>query len=672
MFSKPLKAVALALVSLGAACTSSEPVMTGLTSGSGAGGAPAPAPFIPFVPTDMPPVAVVGPASGAGGTSPAVGVAGTTGAGGASSCMGTSAVGAPPPPPGMPSPFPLDLSGAVTSQDHAPKPISGGTLLVLHDTSAAVASDPDNDRVYVVDLVSRSVRATIDMGAGAEPGRLVEDASGLVHVALRSGGQVATIDPKAGTLLARDNACAAPRGLAYEASRDLVHVACAEGQLVSLNAKDGSVFRSVKLDRDLRDVVVLSSGGLMVSTFRRADALALDADGNVTSRQRPASFMRPPMPIPQPVSPAVAWRMVASGDQGGAVMLHQRGVDGPVSPTPGGYGGFGKGCGGIVETAVTVVAPGQSMTPSPAIQMSTLAVDVAMSPNGSQLAIASAGNAHTPLPQIQLVSFSSVVTGGAPVGACVGGSSPQAPPPGQVVAVAYSSDGTLFAQTREPAQLWASDGRTNIMLTTDSLPDTGHLIFHANSGSGIACASCHPEGGEDGRTWNFACLGPRRTQSLRGRLSETAPFHWDGDMTTFPKLVDEVFVGRMSGPKTTDIQNAALLHWLDRVPNLPVLAAADPAAVGRGRALFEGDAKCSACHVGAHLTNNTTIDVGTGLPLQVPSLLGVSWRAPFLHDGRAATLTDRFGAMGGGDKHGQTSQLSAANVADLTAYLETL
>jgi len=31
--------------------------------------------------------------------------------------------------------------------------------------------------------------------------------------------------------------------------------------------------------------------------------------------------------------------------------------------------------------------------------------------------------------------------------------------------------------------------------------------------------------------------------------------------------------------------------------------------------------------------NNTTIDVGTGQPLQVPSLRGVSWRAPFMHNG---------------------------------------
>jgi hypothetical protein len=74
------------------------------------------------------------------------------------------------------------------------------------------------------------------------------------------------------------------------------------------------------------------------------------------------------------------------------------------------------------------------------------------------------------------------------------------------------------------------------------------------------------------------------------------------------------------------------------------------------------------------LTNNSTVDVGTGRPLQVPSLRGVQWRAPFMHDGCAATLADRFGntTCGGGDKHGVTSTLKPADVADLTAYLQSL
>ena len=65
-----------------------------------------------------------------------------------------------------------------------------------------------------------------------------------------------------------------------------------------------------------------------------------------------------------------------------------------------------------------------------------------------------------------------------------------------------------------------------------SRADTGHLIFHANAGGGLACASCHAEGNDDGRVWNFTCEGPRRTQSLHVGLRGTEPFHWSGDEPT--------------------------------------------------------------------------------------------------------------------------------------------
>jgi cytochrome c len=239
--------------------------------------------------------------------------------------------------------------------------------------------------------------------------------------------------------------------------------------------------------------------------------------------------------------------------------------------------------------------------------------------------------------------------------------------------VAYEPSGVVVAQSRAPAALWTSDGQDVISLSQEPTADTGHFMFHVDAGGGIACASCHPEGGEDGRTWNFACLGPRRTQSLRGGLSGTEPFHWDGDMATFSDLVQAVFVGRMSGPQPTDAQTAAMLHWLDSIPELPNPPPAAPTAVDRGRTLFGSAAiGCATCHAGAHLTNNLTVDVGTGMKVQVPSLRGVGWRAPFLHTGCAPTLADRFGSCGGGDKHGHTSGLTPGDIADLTAYLETL
>jgi hypothetical protein len=662
-------AAALALVSLGAACTSSEPISTATPTAVsiGAGAAPAFMPFAPETPAPVDPMPTPAPASAPTSATSAEDVASA-----ASACAAAMA-----PPPFGPSPFQPDLGTTVTQATTPPRPISGGTLLVLHDGSAAVASDPDRDQVFVVDLATRALRATVALMAGDEPGRLVEDGQGLVHVALRAGGAVATIDPATGTVTARTPVCAAPRGLAYQASEDAVHVACADGKLVTLSAS-GAFVRAVTIARDLRDVVALADGRLLVSTFRRAQAFVVDADGAVGAPLAPPARRRTSMlGEPQTLSPAVAWRLAPLAGTG-ALMLHQRGVDDPVSPTPGGYAG-GKGCDGIVESAVSVVAPGSTTAVSPGLMMVTLAVDVAVSPDGRQVAIAAPGNAHTPLPQVTVAPLATLTqTGGdcfAPASVTAAGDA-AAQPPGQVVAVAFTADGTVVTQSREPAALWLADGRGAISLPSAPTGDTGHEMFHVNAGGGIACASCHPEGGDDGRVWNFACLGPRRTQSVRGGLSGTEPFHWDGDMPDFSTLVTAVFVGRMSGPTPTGAQSAALLHWLDGVPELPTPVPADPAAVARGQALFTSAAVgCTACHAGPHLTNNASVDVGTGdagQKFQVPSLRGVGWRAPYLHTGCAATLADRFGACGGGDKHGKTSQLRPLDVSDLTAYLDTL
>jgi mono/diheme cytochrome c family protein len=244
---------------------------------------------------------------------------------------------------------------------------------------------------------------------------------------------------------------------------------------------------------------------------------------------------------------------------------------------------------------------------------------------------------------------------------------------GQPIAVAFDGAGNIVVQSRQPAMLAFADGN-NVTLSTVNRADTGHTLFHANSGGFLACGSCHAEGNEDGRTWSFNCEGTRRTQSLQTGLRGTEPFHWGGDEANFPQLMNDVFVGRMSGPTVTSDQGDALLSWLDAQPRAPKPVPADPAAVARGGALFADPVHaCATCHTGAHFTNNMTVDVGTGGAFQVPSLIGVGSREPYMHNGCAATLTDRFDpSCGGGDRHGITSNLTTAQIADLVAYLNTI
>jgi hypothetical protein len=88
------------------------------------------------------------------------------------------------------------------------------------------------------------------------------------------------------------------------------------------------------------------------------------------------------------------------------------------------------------------------------------------------------------------------------------------------------------------------------------------------------------------------------------------------------------------------------------------------------------DGEAAAAHeaVGlALLTNNQSFAVGTGGEFQVPPLVNLAYRAPYMHNGCAPTLMARFtdASCGGGDTHGRTAQLSTDQLADLIAYLET-
>jgi hypothetical protein len=244
-------------------------------------------------------------------------------------------------------------------------------------------------------------------------------------------------------------------------------------------------------------------------------------------------------------------------------------------------------------------------------------------------------------------------------------------PRGQTVAVAFDADGHLLVQTREPAAL-VVDGYP-IAWPGASVADTGHRIFHLGTFNGIACASCHPEGHEDGHIWNFS-TGTRRTQSLRGQILGTEPFHWSGDDPDFDAAVHQVLGSVPFGTTGLGSEYVQMMaRWVDTLPALTSPPPLDPIAADRGRALFHDPAVgCANCHTGSKLTNNQSVDVGTGEAFQVPSLIGVGWRAPFLHDGCAPTLADRFGSCGGGEAHGHTSALGGDQLGDLIAYLETL
>ena len=603
-------------------------------------------------------------------------------------------------------PIPFSLLGATVQSEAPPPPISGGTLLATADGSTVVAADPDRDQVHFVSVEGMNVLHTRTLNKGDEPGRVVEDAAGRIHVVLRGARAIATLTREPESEITRREVCAIPRGIAYDVANDRLHVSCAEGTLVTLDAAPSSIMptRTRELGTDIRDVLVREDK-LYVTRFRSSELLVLNADGELEETRAPQSIARDEERLEQEgdacnvsfvsklvhveTTPNVAWRAIDVPGSG-ITVLHQRSRTDEVKTSAGGYGSGGCGM-GIVQSAITMGIESPRAMSADLVDI-TLAVDVATDPEGILLAVAAPGNQGIGA-QVQVVQTSfvkEIATGSAIAvdGTSVGGFSPFqqcAPgnpleePAGQATAVAFVSPHVLAVQEREPAGISFYDLRTNRLrsraaLAVDSRFDTGHALFHTRTGAGIACASCHPEAGDDGHVWTFEKIGARRSQSLRGGLLGTEPLHWNGDMADFKMLLKEVFLGRMSGFNADDAQTEALSHWLDRQPALHA-AVTDVSAAERGKVLFESEeARCSQCHAGEHLTNNKTENVGTGADLQVPSLKGVRFRAPLMHDGCASTLKERFtkADCGGGDKHGKTSHLSTDQVNDLTAYLETL
>jgi hypothetical protein len=541
---------------------------------------------------------------------------------------------------------------------------------------------------------------------------VAEDGAGRVHIALRSGGALVTLDEATGALVARRAVCPAPRGVAWDDTRDLVWVACATGELVGLPSAGGPPTQSLVVERDLRDVLV-DHGALAVTKFRSAQVLHLASDGTIARRDALSS------PLPG-FEPHVAWRAVP-GPSGSIIAVHQVETTGSLdTAVQGGYGGgcvpgkvpppipqdivvdggsiptdggdddgavrFGGSCppdagppdlgdagmctgsvGGAVDGVITVLGSDGTEELARALG-AVLPVDVAVSHDGSSIAVVAPGNAYTSkLPTV----FQVTPCGMTEMVAQTLHSGVSEEP----LAVAFDTTGDLIVQTREPAELWIWNAATRtpstIALSSISRADTGHDIFHTQAGGLIACASCHPEGGDDGFIWRLDG-NLRRTPSLRGTIAGTAPYHWPGDQPNLDALVNDVYTVRMSGAPLDTAPMAALTGWAQTIPAPPAPSWVDPSAAQRGQALFaRADVGCSSCHSGPKLTDNQTVNVGTGAAFQVPPLIGVGWRTPLLHDGCAATIADRFGSCAT-PQHGSIGALSTQDISDLTAYLETL
>jgi YVTN family beta-propeller protein len=213
----------------------------------------------------------------------------------------------------------------------------------------------------------------------------------------------------------------------------------------------------------------------------------------------------------------------------------------------------------------------------------------------------------------------------------------------------------------------------------------GEMFFHD---AGLcfqqwqSCASCHPgEARADGLNWDLLNDGignPKNTKSML-LAHQTPPAMISGVRGSAEAAVRAGIRGIQFAVRPDEDATAIdeYLKSLKPVPSPHLVDGALSEKAKRGAAVYE-KAGCAVCHPAPLFTNLKEHNVGTGKGREVntefdtPTLAEIWRTAPYLHDGRAATIGDMLTTFNAGDKHGKTSTLTPEEIADLAEYVLSL
>jgi len=197
----------------------------------------------------------------------------------------------------------------------------------------------------------------------------------------------------------------------------------------------------------------------------------------------------------------------------------------------------------------------------------------------------------------------------------------------------------------------------------------------------LSCATCHPDARTDAMNWDLLNDGMGNPKNVKSMLlaHQTPPamslgVRADAEMGVRAGIKYILFAVR---PEKDAQAIDAYLKSLRPVPSPWLVNGELSDAAQKGKVLFE-TLSCIQCHPAPLFTDLQLHDVGTtkgqdtGKPVDTPTLIE-AWRtAPYLHDGRAATMSDLLHNQGHAGILKETEHLTNPQIDDLVEYLLSL
>jgi YVTN family beta-propeller protein len=621
-------------------------------------------------------------------------------------------------------------------------PVSCSVTQIIHrpltnntpTTSSSVALDRTNDSVWVanpdantVSRVNMQTRAkNLEVAVGTDPKTLARAPDGTIWVVNQGSATISVLNASTGATTATIALPigSRPYGIAFSPDGANAYVTLeAKGQLLKINPSTRAISATLTLAGvapEVRGVAVTAdSATVLVTRFVSPRANTRGEVYKVSA----SSFTETPLI-------ALANSTTPDSPNGGrgipnylsSLVISPDGVDAWV---PSKQDNMSRG----------TFRDGQALTHDNTMRPITSRIDLStgaevlahrVDHNDSNMPFAAATSKYGDLVFVTMMGNNRVDVVNAYTRTVVGSLSTGAAPQG----VALGSNGHLYVQNFMDRTLSIIDinsiltgatatGTTlaTVNLVASELLSTqvklGKTLFYSagrrlSSEGYISCASCHLDGGQDGRVWDFTNRGEglRNSSTLRGRSGVGhGPAHWSGnfdEIQDFENDIRNAFggTGLMTDADFSATSNPLGTRKAGRSADLDALAAyvtslnsvgVSPyrnsdgtlsAAAAAGKALF-ATRNCITCHSGSKFTDSAlnvlhnvgTIQAGSGqrlgqplTGLDTPSLLGLWNTAPYLHNGAAGTLLDVINNA----SHGNASGLSTTDKNNLVAYLNSI